>query len=315
MGLRNKMNILVGQNHLDTVGGSEKYCYTLIEILVKQGHDVDLILGNSGRKGIVSDRIKNDFDVDNITEKVTKKSYDLALLSHISTVEKVMSSKIKIQKDCIFQIVHGTVPKLEQPYLSNKIKYISISEEVGSYLFSKYNKKSIVLRNFVNINKFKPSKYSENLASVLSLCQNDIFNNYLFKICSSLGLDFKALNKFKNPTFDVEDTFSSVDLIITLGRGCYEGMSCGRNILIADHRSYQNPLADGLVTKENFFDFVKFNCSGRSSKISPTEKFIKNELLSYSAENGRDMRKLACEYLCADKQIEKLINFIIKEKT
>lgn len=54
------MKILIGQNHLHTIGGSETYTYTLVEELVRRGHHVDLVCNVPG---MVSEIMKQNFKI------------------------------------------------------------------------------------------------------------------------------------------------------------------------------------------------------------------------------------------------------------
>ena len=135
-----------------------------------------------------------------------------------------------------------------------------------------------------------------------------IFNAFLNKVCNRNGWEFIYHNKFTNPVFDIENVISEADLVVTLGRGAYESMACGKNVLVADWRQYQRPLMDGLITKNNIDKFIYHNCSGRCEKKIITEKSITEEIKKYSIENAQYNREYALKNLNISKQVDKMLN-------
>ena len=117
--------------------------------------------------------------------------------------------------------------------------------------------------------------------------------------CSYLGVELKVINKYKDQVWNIEDDILQADLVVGLGRGIYEAMSCGRNVLIYDGRSYmtEQPVGDGFMTHINFPLFVKNNCSGRFLKRSFTTSKLASELNRYSPANGKNLRRIATHEL------------------
>ena len=295
------MKILIGQNHLDTIGGSETYVYTVIEELKRRKIKTFLMCG-SNRFGIMSKKIYQNFD---IIPNYIGSEIDLGFINHTTTIKKVIDNKIDLSK--VYQVCHGTIPSLEQPYGHPIENYISISEEVRDHLFSK-KINSNVIRNGINVDKFKPTKVNKKLKNILSLSQSDRFNSFLSKICDKNGWNFLHHNKFTNPIFDIEKKIDEADLVISLGRGAYESMSCGKNVLVADWRPYQYPLMDGLVNKSNIDEMIKTNCSGRRFKKEVNEQSIVEEINKYSVENSDFNRQYALENLNIKIQVDKMLN-------
>lgn len=298
------MNILVGQNHLNSIGGSETFTYTLIESLLRK-YKVELILG-SNQKGLMSSKIEEDLDIK--TNVFQKKKYEYAFLNHNSTVKKVFDLGLdkKINKIC--QICHGIYPQLEQPYIdkTGKLQYIAISEEVQLHLKNKYNLKSTVIFNGVNMKRFKPlNDVNDKPVKFLSLSQSAVFNSTLKAILNKNGYsNLETFNKFKNPVFDIEKKIQQADIVFTLGRGVYESMACARNVIIADHRPYSVSQMDGYVSHYSFLEFMRNNCSGRRMKMEVNEKNIMDAINQYSVYNGIQNQTLARMYLNIDKQVD-----------
>lgn len=295
------MKILVTNNTLAEIGGSETYAYTLIKGLAKR-NDVE-VEAYSPKIGLVGNKLRSEGI--NIVSTVENK-YDLILASHTST-----ASVIQKLKGFKVQTCHGIYPPLEQPYPGMNA-YVSISKEVKNHLEAK-GFYSDLFFNGVDCDRFNyDKKTNEELKNVLSLSQSSELNNRLDKICKEMGINFTAHNKFVNPIFDIEKLINENDLVISLGRGTYEAMSCGRNVFVLDKRPYiQGPaIGDGLVTDDNFSSFMLNNCSGRYSKKAFSDEDIKTELLKYNKEQGLRNREIALKELNIDLQIEKYLNLV-----
>ncbi len=279
------MRILVGNNTFSSPGGSETYNYALIEELVSLGHSVEAVARFG--PGIVSEKI-NELGVPVYFEPV-RNQYDLILLSHSSSIE--MTKKARGFK---VQTCHGIYPKLEQPVFGLD-RYISISEEVQMHLAIKGFVSSII-RNGVDCNRFNSNKpINSKLTNVLSLAQHEEANRIIRGACDLIGCNLITCNKFTNWRWDIETLISEADLVITLGRGAYESMASGRNVLVFDCRDYQKTsyLGDGVITTDNVYDLIKNNCSGRFSKRQFTSESLANEMMLYSKDNGDKLRQFA----------------------
>lgn len=301
------MQILVGQNHLDTLGGSETFTYTLIKGLKKLGHDVELLVGQPNRLGIMSDKIEEDFKIR--ANRLTT-SYDACFLSHQSSVKSYISFLKGQPLNNVFQIVHGTIPPEEQPVIHNGLKYIAISKEVQKYLKTKYGLDSVYISNFVDLDRFRFRQTRTKLKTCLSLSQSEKFNEMLKSVCDKKNVVLFTNNKFTNPIFDIENQIYKADLVFSLGRGCYESMACGRNVIVADHRPYQNSYSDGFLTKENYQNFHENNCSGRKMKIPTTEDFLLSEMEKYNQNFGYELREVALKNLNMNKNCKSLLKQI-----
>ena len=134
--------------------------------------------------------------------------------------------------------------------------------------------------------------------SIFSLSQSEEFNTILSEICSELKMTFTKNNKHINPNPDIRKNIENSDIVVSLGRGCYEAMSMGKNVLIADFRSYMNDgLMDGLVTDDWFNYFVKNNCSGRFFNNKASKKNLIEEINNYNVDNCYPNRKHIVESL------------------
>ena len=295
------MKILVTNNTLGSPGGSETYAYALISELHNRGIDVEALTASS--VGIIATKL---------TEKGIKisrgaakeRSYDLILASHLSShpiINNLQGKKI--------QTCHGPMHHLEQP-MSGIDGYVSVSEEVQAHLQSK-NIQSSVIYNGVDVDRFSPKKpIGDSVKSVLSLSQHGPFNTFLKKMFEKRGIAFKSLNKFASPVFNVEDYINEADLVISIGRGVYEAMSCGRPVLCLDNRQYMGaiPTGEGLLTENNMTECLKNNCTGRRYKISFNEQSIIQEIEKYNPSIGEWARQFVLNNLAISKQVDKYLS-------
>jgi len=232
------MRILVGNNAMANPGGSETYSYAIIKELVEQGHKVSCL---TKRTGIVSKEVEK-LGVPIYTKPIGK--FDLALLSHSTSI--ALSRNVKAFK---VQTCHGIYPALEQP-VKGMDNYVGISEEVRFHLLGK-GYVSDLIRNGIDCKRFKPTKpINKELKTILSLSHSDEVNRLLEWALALINVELIVHNKYKTPIWNIEDKINEVDLVVSLGRGAYEAMACGRNVLILDNRKYTNKgiIGDGLLT-------------------------------------------------------------------
>ncbi|WP_044399129.1 hypothetical protein [Lacinutrix sp. Hel_I_90] len=287
--------ILVATNHLEAVGGSETFTYTLIESLVDKGYYVEYF---TFYKGLVSSKIENELQV----KFKSLSHYDLILANHNSCVRHLSFYGLTIQT------CHGVFPDLEQPN-SFADGHVSISQEVKDHLKDKGFSSKVIL-NGINCNRFRDENPINNeLKQVLSLSQSSEANNKIETVCNKLNVSFNKLNKHLNPIWEVEKEINSADLVVALGRSAYEAMACGRPVLVYDDRGYFESYADGYLSKDVLDTCIYNNLSGRTSKLKFEESDIERELLKYNESDGDVMRAYALKNLNMDLQAEKYIDY------
>lgn len=287
---------------METLGGSETYCFTVLEALKSLGHNVEYF---TFKKGYISSKIENDLGI----SFMSKSKYDLILANHNTTVDQVY------KKGFTIQTCHGIYPSLEQPSL-NANAYVSISQEVQDYL-AKLGCPSILIHNSINLDRFKPiTPINTKLKSILSLCHSSDANQFVKKICEELDINYRQAFKYKNPTWHIEDEINKVDMVVGLGRSAYEAMACGRPVIVYDNRRYFESCGDGYV-KDILGLSLKNNCSGRYSNIKFDNDSFKTEIEKYNSNDSFFFRKFAEKELDVNKNIQKYFeyyNFILGHK-
>jgi len=291
------MKILLSNNKLRYLGGTETYTYALAEELVKQGHKVEVF---TFRAGLISEKMRKILGV-----KISdgKQKYDVVLANHNTTVKELRNNNAGF----IIQTCHGVTTALEQPspYAHS---YVAISQELSKHVQSITEQEVPVILNGINCNRFKPLKpLNSKIQKVLSLAHNDTLNDLLEKEFSRYKIEMFRLNKLKNPVWDIENYINQADLVISLGRGAYESLACGRAVLIIDQRPGRELKGDGLILPENIEEFISCNCRGQARQNKNIAEMVNFAVANYSVSLGEWSRQYALENLNIKKQTEKYI--------
>jgi len=281
-------SVLIATSHLDRLGGSETWTYTMAKEFERLGYAIDVF---TFQKGTVSEKL-------NVID-YPKPIYDLILINHNTCLEYLKDIKGKK----IFTS-HGVFPELEQP-IDGADKYVAISEEVQENLKDKGYEAEII-RNGIDCDRFKPKKKIRKKPKVvLSMCQGEEAQENVKKACEELGLEFQETS---TRIWEVEDKINEADIVFTLGRGAYESMACGRAVIVYDSRPYSPfKTADGIVTRNNAKKLAQANFSGRTNKLRWTVEDIKKEIKKYKDTMGTDNRKIAVTSFNVKKQAKKYI--------
>ena len=287
-------SILVANNHLEHLGGSETYTYALAEELKRQNFDVDYFTFS---KGWVSRKLETDLGI----KFRQKKRYDLILANHYTCVNHLRL------RGFVIQTCHGIYPELEQPspYANG---YVAISQEVKDHLWQKQLPSKVIL-NGINIERYKSiTPLHKEVQTVLSLCQSEEANRIIEASCKAAGVDLITLNKNKNPEWHVEKVINRADLVVAIGRSAYEAMACGRPVIIFDHRSYFKPCGDGYVRDQLERSLLK-NCSGRYSNKAFSVAEVTGEIRKFRREDGNFFRNFALNKLNIANTVQEYLNY------
>lgn len=305
------MKILLSNNHFSEVGGSEIWVYNMAVSLNELGHEVDMFI-NKGvcRKSNVfmnQDQFNNNISVFTVNPPIKK--YDLIIANHTSTISKLLNF---YSPDIMIQTCHGTIPGLEQPHPVLK-NFVCVSEEIQYHLHEK-RKQSIVIPNSINCDLFKSQKpINKNLQSVLSLAQDLKAVNIAKKACDILNVKLEHRSKFHKHTLNLQDEINKADLIISVGRGALEGLSCGRNVISLDSRPYYTsvPIGYGILNSEEKIRRAMLdNCTGRKDGQEFSVESLVNEMQKYKTEYGEMGRNFIVNNLNIKNAIEAYLSII-----
>jgi hypothetical protein len=292
-----ELTILVANDSLENLGGSETFTYSIIEELIK--YPKFKIEYFTFKKGEISNNIEEVLGV----KFMSLKKYDLILANHFTVVNKLYKFGF------IIQTCHGIYPKLEQP--NRKANgFIAISQEVQDHLVKK-GFLSKIIYNSINLNRFYPKKDIKiKPKKILSLCHSEEANKVIKNLCQKLDIEYLEAYKYNNAIWNVEDLINQADLVFGLGRSAYEAMACGRPVVIFDNRKYFPSYGDGYVKDVLGFSIIN-NCSGRYSKRYFTLEDLKIEIYKYNYTDQYFFREFAKKELDVRKNIVKYIEYFI----
>ncbi len=262
------MKILLTNYDLSLWAGSETWTMTMFNYL-SQRHFVDIYVSSNGENKLI------DVGYDE------NGHYDLAIINHNICLNEIKGWDI----DTRIFTSHGIVPRLERPIFGADI-YVAVSEEVQAVMKRKWFDAEVI-RNPINIDVFKPSPINKELKNILIFHARNVLGTLRE---ASRGYNLRVLTGWKP---DVITDLAWADLVISSGRGCYEALSCGKNVLVAgvEQGIYA---CDGMVTPGSIFELRKNNCSGRRYGFKWTVKSLRGEFEKYDPE--RNMRPYILEH-------------------
>lgn len=256
------MKILLTNNHLSQLGGTETWVYTMAQELKRRGYQVGVY---TKAKGYVSELLKDLIDDE-------PKGYDLALINHNTCLG--VDAKYKIFTS------HGTVPTLEIPYKGADV-YVAVNENVAK----KHNIDTII-KNPIDTELFKPiTEIKDKPETILAITEEklDLPYNVIYP-------DRRKMN--------MSELINKADIVISLGRGCLEAMSCGRPVITWDKRPYWEARGDGYLDD---LSKLKGNVAGQYAR---TDINILEEIKKYNKEDGIINR----EYILENHDVRKIVD-------
>ncbi len=279
------MRILVANHHLCQWRGSERFTVTLVKELVRRGHEVHVyacLLGAvAQRLSRISRLLRSD--------ELSWRRYDLALISH-NTCQAAFENRAPVVMTC-----HGTVPLQEQP-VTGADAYVAVSEEVQDHLRAR-GFSALVIRNAVDCEDFRPTRpLSPTLRRVLLLSNYTGAVDGARAACEMVGAEFEWVGGPRSRA-DVAGAINAADLVVTVGRGVYESLACGRNVVVFDRRDY-DPVqgADGFATPDTLPEMLRCNCSGRARALDWGVDELAGAFQRYDPRLGEANRAFALEH-------------------
>lgn len=191
----------------------------------------------------------------------------------------------------------------EHPSISAKVsQFVAVSEEVQSLLKEVYNLESKVIRNPIDLERFKKKKFKEKPESFLVNTNywgvDSPINKAIKEVANHFGAKLMAIGENFVPTYEVEEVLNDVDVVFGMGRGLLEGMS--RGCLAVSHGRWGS---GGVLTPKTYEEIKECNFSGRNAKglmLLPQELITRIQD-AYNQANIDGMRKIIEENHDADK--------------
>src|SRR3990167_1796407 len=290
------MKILLMSPWQEFFPGTEQHVYTMSEELKRLGHEVSVFTFLKKTMWAMMSTLGVELLEDEIPDK-----FDLAIINGNNCLIKAPKSAFKIF------ISNGVVPSVEYP-IPGADRCVSISEEVQGNL-KKYGYESILIRNGVNCNRFNPTKKIGKKLKTILLVNNQISQErpdfqMINQVCNEMGLILLPIGlSCGTSQWEMERWMNESDLVISMGRGVYEAMPCGRNVIVSGYGRMV-----GSVNNKTYPEYLKFNCAGRNIHPLLTKENLKAEFQKYSQEQGDKNRKLALKYNNIENTVQNFLD-------
>lgn len=281
------LNILLGNNTLSILAGSETWTYTLALQLKAMGHKVSCF---SPELGTISDElIKAGIPCysDLTTSKIKRFSYVLeeekdmnfdVIISNHNHIVKYL--RFQYPTTPIISTIHGilhfdqegkTAP--EHPALDSGVnQFVAVSEEVQEKLLQDYGIQSIVIRQPIDTKKLGSIKETSCVVGMPASTPKQflINTNYAGKddpeivvikeVAKHFGAKVAAVGINFVSQFDLTKAIEESDIVFGMGRSVLEGVAAGRLGIVQGRWG-----TGGIICEKNVEEIRKCNFSGRNS--------------------------------------------------
>jgi len=286
------MKILLGNNSLSFLGGSETWSLTLAIALKRLGHEVTCFGPTLGdiSKALESEGIRcfdnmapeglKPFSL--VLQKSVKHEYDFIIANHWHIVEYLRRQFPKIP---IVSTVHGIIhymdeekkqPAPEHPSLNGGVsQFIAVSEEVQNMLKDSYNIESTIIRNFFDLKKFKASsvkkKPKQFLINTNYAGKDDPEIKLIKEVANHYDAKLTAVGQGFGVSSDIREAIKDADIVVGMGRSVLEGVAMGRLGIVHGRWGTGGVIHEGMIK-----ELRERNFSGRNSgdEYWTKERFI-----------------------------------------
>ena len=275
------LKILLGNNTLSLLAGSETWTYTLALQLKAMGHIVHCF---SPDLGIIAEKLMdqgipcfNDLNSSGITpftfilEETYDHNYDVIIANHNNIVDHL---RAQYPKTPIISTVHGIIHFFEDgvtkapehPALDAGVaQFVVVSEEVQEKLKNDYGIDSVIIRQPIDIKKYSnlrlPSEKPKQFLVNTNYAGRDSEEIILLReVAKHLGAKLSAVGANFSQQFDLTKSIEDSDVIFGMGRSLLEGVAAGR--LGICHGRWGT---GGVICEANIEEIRKQNFSGRNS--------------------------------------------------
>lgn len=278
------MKILLGNNTLDFLAGSETHTLTLALELKRLGHEVQAYSTQLGfialeleKVGIscVSEFKKGGnvlkFQLE-MQEDKSEFEPDVIFCNHYEITKTL---RAKFPTTPIIATIHGILHKdpdsgviwPEMPAVdANVSQFVAVSPEVQGLLKEVYNLDSEIIYNFFDLEKFKwtPSiepKIKSILINTSYSGRDDKEVQIIKEVADHYNANLKAIGINFTPSWDLQNVIKDCDVVVGMGRSVLEGFCMGKIALV--HGRW----GTGGVLASDSYDLIRdYNFSGRNSK-------------------------------------------------
>lgn len=297
------MRILFTLHDLQYSGGTETFTYSLIKEFLRQNHEIFLY---STRIGQVADKYTEIGVL--VTDEIASLPDDVDII-HAQHRAEAISVYYKYPSVPMVFTSHGIIPWQEKPvFIPSIVKYVAVSEEVQQHLIQNWGIQEdqiSIIRNGIDQTRFHPSTPAHEKPETILLLSNrytpDV-KDILEEAANKASMKLNIVGQSHNNVWDVEKEILNSDVVVSLGRGILEALSCGRLPLVFDYNG-----GDGIVTPDTYYDFRQKNFSGRVNSekytadqiIELIQKFYTREIIEANLELAvqfHNIRTIAEQY-------------------
>jgi glycosyltransferase involved in cell wall biosynthesis len=279
--MRPKLKILLATRSLGQLGGSEVWTATIAKALRELGHDVT-----------VASRDENTLlpDFPKVRLERPQGHFDLGLFNHVSMLN---NDELRARCGLVVQTCHGVVPGEEKPHPKADV-HVAVSEEVLEAITGKQGvTETYLIRNPINTSIFRPETALHSKPKTILYMSNngDSYSAEPFeKAAKMAGSQLVKLGRAYGRSSSPQIIMNQVDLVISLGRGAYEAMACGRPVVVADKIYSEGYLYPGYLAA-----WRKNNLSGRYNKYRAYAEWLAAEIAHYNPAHGPVLRDMIAQ--------------------
>lgn len=255
------MKILITNQQLWPMRGTENWCLSVGTELIRRGHEVYIFSPNP--------RIGIPFYQKYGIKFTASGDFDLVLENHNVLQRSRCNGK------CIIHTCHGRI--YEERPMAGAVN-VAVAKATADYW-----KLDTFIPNGIDCERFSPTTPVNNeIKNVLSLCSSVKADEILFEVCKKLGYKLKTTYNSEVP--NVNDLINQSDLVFGVGRSVLDAMACGRPVISFDARSYiGHPHGCGYVTPE-MVHINSDNMTGKDRVVD--ENWIIDEIRKFNPDDG-----------------------------
>ena len=204
-----------------------------------------------------------------------------------------------IYRGLLVDVTHGVIHDFDGP-APNCDVYLAVSEESQALVGE-----CSILRNPIDTERFENVGCGKTCKTIAVSSRRR-----LLPFIKKLRRKYIVHSLYGHPVPDVQNFIRSADLVIATGRGCYEAMSMGKNVIVSGCNSSQSKheIMDGFVNEESFLKFRENNCSGRYTNKRVVS--FDSEISKYSQEQGQINAQLIRKYNDSTKIAKELLSIL-----
>lgn len=300
------LRILIANGTLSLLAGSETWSETLAIQLKKMGHEVECF---SPELGIIAQHLEDagikchnnmaplgvkPFSY--VLEEKRDYSYDVIIASHHHIVEFLRS---QFPNTPIISTIHGIIHFMndeagkqlwapEHPAVDSKVgQFVAVSEEVQEILKKDYAIDAMIIRNFIDIEKFtakrpiSPGKPAAFLINTNYAGIEEPETKLIKEVADHYGARLLAIGMNFQLSPDTMKIIEEADVVMGMGRSALEGATAGRLAIVNGRWG-----TGGIINQTNINELRSCNFSGRNSggKFMTAEELIAEIDKNYNPE-------------------------------